>query len=306
MPTLQQLRYLVAIAETLHFRRAAEKTGVTQPTLSGQLRDLEQKLGVQLVERSRARVVLTPVGEAVAARARRVLRDVHDIVEIARQGQSPFGGTIRLGVLHTLGPYLLPHILPELHGSYPDLKLYVREGKARTLFNGLEEGRIDLLFSPLPAQGADLESARLFREPLWVVAPADHRLAGKPNASRSDLKGETVLTLERGHRLHDQVHDLCERFGANLSLDYEGTSLDTLRQMVGMGMGLSFLPALYVRAEVMQDSQVAARRLQPRAPFRMIGMIWRRRSARREEFVALAGLIRDILKSRVSEVTVMT
>ncbi|MGI9415970.1 MAG: hydrogen peroxide-inducible genes activator [Hyphomicrobiales bacterium] len=305
MPTLQQLRYLVAIAETLHFRRAAEMTHVTQPTLSGQLRELEGKLGVQLVERSRARVILTPTGKAIAARARMVLRDVEDIVELARHGESVLGGTIRLGVLQSLGPYLLPHILPELHRSYPELKLYVREGVPHDLLRGLDQGNLDLLLFPLPVKGADLVSTRLFREPLWIVAPSTHRLAAKETAQRSDLKGETVLTLEQGHRLHDQVRDLCREFDADLSLDYEGTSLDTLRQMVGMGMGISFLPALYVRSEVMHDKQVVARQLRSRAPFRMIGMIWRRQSARQDEFSALADLIRGMLKGRVPEVAVM-
>ena len=305
MPTLQQLRYLVAVAETLHFRRAAEMVHVTQPTLSGQLRELEDKLGVQLVERSRSKVILTPIGQEIAARGRTVLRDVQDIVELAKHGQSLLGGTIRLGVLQSLGPYLLPHILAELHQRFPSLKLYIREGMPKVLLNGLDEGNLDLLLFPLPVKGTDLQTARLFREPLWVVAPQDHHLATKENAARSDLKGETVLTLEPGHRLHDQVRDLCDQFGANLSLDYEGTSLDTIRQMVGMGMGLSFLPALYVRAEVVQDKQVVARQMQPRSPFRIIGMIWRRHSSRQEEFFALAGFIRGILKSRVAEVTIM-
>ncbi|MCG8563307.1 MAG: hydrogen peroxide-inducible genes activator [Hyphomicrobiales bacterium] len=305
MPTLQQLRYLVAVAETLHFRRAAEKTHVTQPTLSGQLRELEEKLGVQLVERSRARVVLTPLGKEIAARGKTVLRDVQDIIELAKRGQSLLGGTIRVGVLQSLGPYLLPHILPELHQGYPDLKLYVREGLPRELLDGVDDGSLDLLFFPLPVKGADLQSARLFREPLLVAAPRDHHLAGKESAERADLKGETVLTLERGHRLHDQVRDLCDQYGAHLDFDYEGTSLDTLRQMVGMGMGLSFLPALYVRSEVSNDKQVVARHMRPRAPFRMIGMVWRKHSARQDEFFALAGLVRGILKSRVPDVTVM-
>ncbi len=305
MPTLQQLRYLVAVAETLHFRRAAEMTHVTQPTLSGQLRELEDKLGVQLVERSRAKIILTPIGKEIAVRSRTVLRDVQDIVELAKHGQSLLGGTIRLGVLQSLGPYLLPHILAELHQSFPNLKLYIREGMPKVLLDSLDDGNLDLLLFPLPVKGTDLQSARLFSEPLWIVTPRDHLLATKENAARSDLKGETVLTLEPGHRLHDQVRDLCNQFGANLSLDYEGTSLDTLRHMVGMGMGLSFLPALYVRAEVVQDEQVVARQMHPRAPFRMIGMIWRRHSSRQEEFFTLAGFIRGILKSRVPEVTVM-
>ncbi len=305
MPTLQQLRYLVAIAETLHFRRAAEMSHVTQPTLSGQLRELEEKLGVQLVERSRAKVILTPVGKEIATRARTVLRDVRDIVELAKHGQNLLGGTIRVGVLQSLGPYLLPHILPELHQSYPDLKLYVREGMPQSLIDGVDDGSLDLLFFPLPVKGADLQSVRLFREPLWIVAPHEHALAAKETAAQSDLEGETVLTLERGHRLHEQVRELCDQYGAKLALDYEGTSLDTLRQMVGMGMGLSFLPALYVRSEVLHDKQVVARQMKSRAPFRLIGMVWRRHSARQDEFFALAELIRGILKGRVADVTVV-
>lgn len=305
MPTLQQLRYLVAIADTLHFRRAAEISHVTQPTLSGQLSELEKKLGVQLVERSRARVILTPIGGEIATRARVILRDVQDIVALAKHDQTLLGGTIRLGILHSLGPYLLPHILPELRQTYPNLRLYVREAMPQMLLAGLDEGNLDLLLFPAPVKGADLESVPLFREPLWVVVPRDHRLAKRKHVDRSDLEGETVLSLEQGHRLHDQVRDLCNQFGAKLSLDYEGTSLDTLRQMVGMGMGLSFLPALYVRSEVLNDVQVVALPLRTRAPFRSVGMIWRRHSARTDEFSALASLIRGILRGGVPEVTVM-
>lgn len=305
MPTLQQLRYLVALAETLHFRRAAEQTHVTQPTLSGQLRELEEKLGVQLVERSRSKVILTPIGTEIAARSRTVLRDVQDIVGLAKHGQSPLGGTIRVGVLQSLGPYLLPHILPQLHRTYPSLKLYVREGMPQALLHAVDDGTLDLLLFPLPVTEADLRSVRLFREPLWIVAPSDHRLAAKETVERSDLEGETILTLEHGHRLHDQVRVLCDEFGAELSHDYEGTSLDTLRQMVGMGMGLSFLPALYVRSEVLHDKQVVARQLKSRAPSRMIGMIWRKHSGRQDEFLALAEQVRGYLKGATPEVTVI-
>ena len=305
MPTVKQLRYLVAIADTLHFRRAAEMTHVTQPTLSAQLRELEARLGVQLVERSRARVVLTPVGKEIATLARGVLGDVQKIIDVAKFGQQPLGGTIRLGVLPTVGPYLFPHILPELHESYPELKLYVREGMPGSLLYGLEEGQLDLLLFALPVQSADLQTTRLFREPLWIAAPTDHRLARKGSAERSDLKGETVLALERGHRLHDQVSHLCEQYGATLSLDYEGTSLDTLRQMVGLGMGLSFFPSLYVHAEIFDDDQIVARQMHTRPPSRMIGMVWRKNTARRNDFVILAKLIRGIVRKQVTGVTVM-
>ena len=305
-PTLKQLRYLVAIADSLHFRRAAELSHVSQPTLSGQLRELEDRLGVQLVERSRAKVVLTEMGKEIASRARGILRDVSDLTELARQSQGVLSGMIRLGVLPSLGPYLLPHLLPELHQSYPQLKLYVREGMPQDLLHGLDEGSQDLLIFPLPVKGAEFEVARLFREPLLIAAAGDHPLAGKEQADHKDLEGETVLALERGHRLHDQVRELCELYGARLALDYEGTSLDTLRQMVGMGMGLTFLPALYVRSEISEGGGVVTRSFRRRQPSRTIGMIWRRHSARSEEFAALAGLLRGIVKARLPEVTVLS
>lgn len=306
MPTLKQLRYLAAIAETRHFRRAAEKVHISQPTLSGQLRELEHSLGVQLVERSRAGVVLTPIGKEVATRARAVLRDVDDIVELARHGQSMLGGTVRLGVFPTVGPYLLPHIVPELHRCHPKLKLYVREELPPSILSNLEDGKLDMVLMPLPVTGADLKAVRLFREPILIVVPVDHPIAAKPAADHEDLKGETVLSLEREHRLHDQMRALCEEYGARLALDYEGTSLDTLRQMVGMGMGISFMPALYVKSEVVKDSRaVVARKLRSRNPTRTIGMVWRRHSARHEECLQFADQVRGILRRTVPEVMVM-
>jgi len=305
MPSIRQLEYLVAVSETRHFRRAAERVGVSQPTLSAQLQALEGSLGIQLVERSRARVIMTPVGNEIVSRARTVLRDIHGIIELAKHGQDLLSGAVRLGTIQSLGPYLLPHILPELHKRYPDLRVHVREAVPRALLGGLEDGSFDLLLFPLPVRAADLTDARLFREPLLTVAPRGHPMNEKDSIERSDLKGEIVLALEQGHRLHDQVRDLCDEYGASLSLDYEGTSLDTLRLMVGMGMGVSFLPALYVRSEVVQDRQVVARPMRMRPPTRTIGMVWRRHSGREEEFLALAALIRSILKSNVPEVMVL-
>ncbi len=307
MTTLQQFRYLVAIADTLHFRRAAQRANVTQPTLSRQqLREFEEKLGVQLVERSRFRVVLTSVGAEIAVRCKTILHDVDRIVEIAKHGASVLGGTMRIGILHSLGPYLLPHVLPEIRSRYPSLKTYIREGMPGDLVGDLEEGDLGLLVFPLPVNGADLASEALFHEPLWVVAPKDHRLASRSAVRRADLREEAVLTLEHGHRLHEQVRELCDEFGARLSLDYEGTSLDTIRQMVGMGMGISFLLALYVCSEVLHDRQVEARRLSSRPPFRAIGMVWRRTSSRAEEFRTLAALFREQLSDAIPDVQVVT
>ncbi len=305
MPTLQQFRYLVAIAETLHFRRAAENVHVTQPTLSTQLRELEEKLGVQLVERSRAGVALTAIGAEVAARARVVLRDVADIAALARSAADPLAGTVRVGVVGSLGSYFLPLVIPSLHAQYPKLKFYVREGTAADLLSRLREGSLDVLFFPTPLDESSLHITPLFHEPLLIVLPADHPLSATPVVDRTALRGETVMTLEPGHRLHDTVADLCTETGAQLSLDYEGTSLDTLRQMVAMGLGLSVLPALYVRSEVTREALVTARPLSDPAPGRDIGMVWRKAAAQGNAYGELAAAIRDTLAKTAPEVRVI-
>ena len=294
MVSLKQLQYLVAIADHLHFRRAAERSNVSQPTLSTQLRDLEIRLGAQLVERGNARVLLTPIGKEIAGRARKILREVLEITEIAKHGAASLEGTFRLGVLPTLGPYALPHFLPALHRDYPKLRLYVREGLSDALVHQLEEGRLDFLLVPLPLRRAEIETVRLFREPLLVVAPQEHHIAAKKTVRREDLRGETVLALERGHLLHDQVHDLCETYHAKMSLDFDGTSLDTLRHMVSMNLGISFLPLLYVLSEIHDDS-VAARPFDRNPPNRMVGLAWRQRSPHRHDYRELADFIRQTL-----------
>jgi len=305
MVTLQQLRYLVALGETLHFRRAADRCHVTQPTLSAQLSTMEANLGVQLVERSRARVILTAEGAEIAARAKSILREVDEIVTLAQRGTSALAGTIRVGVVQSLGSYLLPLVIPDLHASHPDLKLYVREGLAADLLIRLDEGTLDILFYPLPAKGSELEDARLFREPLQVVTSTDHALSTLPRIPPADLKGETLLTLEQGHRLHDQVREIAEANGAELSLDYGATSLDTIRQMVAMGLGISLLPALYIRSEVRPNTLVTARPLIGPQPFRTVGMVWRRNAARASDYRELAQLLRAILRRTAPEVTVI-
>ena len=296
MPSIRQLEYLIALSETRHFRRAAEKAGVSQPTLSAQLNALEEKLGVQLVERSRSRVLLTPVGEEIEHIARRVIRDVQEIKDAASGQHGKLAGVIRLGLPPTIGPYLLPRLLPKLHKTYPDLKLYVREEVPQTLPASLEEGGHDVVIMPVPVRGGDLESVSLFREPLYLTVPADSPLADKEPVERADLRGQSILTLETGHQLREQVEAICEEFGAELMSNFEGTSLDTLRQMVGMGMGLSFLPGLYVHASLGRDGSVKSKELKGRALYRTVGMVWRKTSARKAEFETLAGHLRDAVK----------
>lgn len=212
-------------------------------------------------------------------------------------GRHILEGTLRLGILPSLGPYLLPEVLPNLHQRHPNLRLYLREGTADDIVHRLEEGDLDLLIYPIPIKRRGLSAAPLFREPLWLALPRSHPLSDKTHLELADLKGLTVLALEPGHSLHKKVLALCRDYGATPLLDFATTSLDTLRQMVVMDMGATFLPAFYVRAEAQYDDQLTVRPFnqpgnQP-SPSRDIGMVWREQSARRAEYLALATQVRD-------------
>ena len=306
MPTLQQLRYLVAVADFLHFRRAAEECHVTQPTLSAQLKALEARLGTQLVERSRSRVVLTVAGSKIADRARLIFKELEEIQTIARMERDPFSSVLRVGIVQSLGSYLLPLLVPDLHVNHPKLGLYVREGVAESLVRELEQGSLDLLIFPLPLKHQGFETDALFREPMLVVVPQDHRLAQTVAVDPSMLRGETILSLEPSHKLYEQVREICAQFGADLSHDFEGTSLDTLRQMVATGLGVSLMPALYVKSEVAHQDLVVARQFATKPPSRTIGMVWRKGTARAEEYKVLAHQVRETLARTAPEIMVLS
>jgi len=250
LPSLRQLHYFVLLAETGRFRQAADRAGISLPSLSVQVSNLEALLGFRLVERARGRAVPTAEGRAVAEKPRALLAEAEGIMDIARTLRTGMGGTIRMGSSPTLGPYLLPRVVAELHRRYPGLGLYVREGAPRDLVDDLARGEHDMALIQLPVAAQGLEVRRLFREPLMLCVPADHPLAGRDGAVREDLEGLTVLTLGPSFSLHAQVAALCRELGCRLSLDYEGTSLDALRLMTGMEMGVTFLPALFVRSEI--------------------------------------------------------
>lgn len=292
MPTVQQLRYLVAVADTLNFSRAAEACNVTQPTLSMQLKELEGRLNVQLVERTRSRVILTSAGEEIARHARTVLAEVEDIREIARRDDpARVMGTVRMGVVQTVGAYVLSLAMPKLREDFPDLRINVREDSLDNLAHKLSDGTHDVLLTPEDAEHDDFTRVRLMREPLHLVLPFDHRLAACDAIDPAQLKGESILSMDRGPRLHDQIARLCHDAGATDVQDYCGTTLDTLRQMVAAGMGVSLLPALYVRSDVLREKLVVARPLTDRAPVRELTMMWRATSPRRAVFQSLAETI---------------
>lgn len=303
MPNIRQLEYLVAVADTLNFRSAAERTGTTQPTVSEQLKALETRLGATLVERGRAQVLLTPIGEQVVEIARRILRDSNEIRQITVSGGKELAGVMRLGLPPTIGPYLLPLVLPRLRREFPDLKLYIREEIPEVLPHALESGALDVVITLLPVQSRELVSRSLFREPLFLVVGNDHPLAERKSVSREDLADQDVLALGRGQQLHEVVHALCQECGARLRYDFEGTSLDTLREMVVMGLGVTFLPGLYVRREIFSDPNLKVLVLHGRAVNRHVGIVWRKSSVLQKSYENLAHFFGKALERELADLT---
>ncbi len=292
--TLRELQYLVELARLGNFHRAAEVCGVSQPTLSTQIRKLEEKLGVTLVERNPRQTVLTPVGEEIVARAREVLNGVQDIVDISLRHRKSGAGRLRLGVFPTLGPYLLPLLVPLIGGRFPGLQLQLIEEKSEPLLDRLRAGGLDAALLALPVRDPALQVTPLFQEPFLLAAPCDHPLARQQTITADDLSGQQLMLLEDGHCLRDQALSLCHRWGADEITGFRATSLETLRQMVAAGMGVTLLPKLATCGPLSQGDKLrfVPFRDQP-APSRTIGMVWRRSSAR-------AGLLRQIAKLTVS------
>lgn len=291
MSTLRQLTYLVALADYRHFRRAADAVHVSQPTLSQQLRALEARLGVTLVERGESPVQLTPVGREVVDRARQVLLAVKDMEDMTRRAAAGMGGTIRFGVTPTLGPYLMPGIVALLHRHYPDMRLYVREGIPDEQLRELARGELDMILSPLPVGGSGLHIEPLFREPLHIVSPPDHPVALKAVVRQTDLAGAGFLSLDQRHHAHRDTRDLCEQFGARLLEDYHGTSLDALRQMCGSGLGFALLPELYLRSEAGGADMVKRLSLEDWSASRSIAAVWRNGAAYSDSYRIIADMI---------------
>jgi LysR family hydrogen peroxide-inducible transcriptional activator len=294
-PTLRQLEYFVAVAEASSFRGAAARLRVSQPTLTNQILALEHALGLALFERSRAGTLQTAASRELLPTARRVIEESQGLVDQAQALSRGPAGTYRLGVTPTLGPYLLPYILPTIHRHYTELKLYVREGPPRDLESGLAAGEHDLILTPLPVGEARLTVVPLFREPLALVLSAEHPLAGKQRVERGDLAGESVLTLPEPHHFHRQIEELCDRLHAHVLRDYEGTSLDALRHMVTMGMGIAFLPALYIRSEIHRPRELRVTTIHGETIHRTHALVWRATSPARHLFHELAGEVRNVV-----------
>ncbi|HEX8486195.1 LysR family transcriptional regulator [Sphingomonas sp.] len=278
MPTLRQFEYLVTLADTGSFAQAARLAHVSQPTLSQQVKALEDRLGVKLLERSTTGAVLTPAGRSIVAKARGVLGEVRDIEALAKSAANGLTGTLRLGTTPTLGPYVLSPIIAELHRAAPGLKLYVREGIPDDQALALSRGDLDLLLGPLPIAGDDLVIEPLFREPLHLVGAVDSELAANA-VDPVALAGRTLLSLDTRHHLHRQAKDFATAHAMVLSRDYEGTSLDSLHQMVASGLGLTMLPKLYLRSDVGGTAGLAILDVAGWKMHRSVALVWRRGSS---------------------------
>jgi len=284
---LKDLRYLVAVADTRHFGRAAAKCFVSQPTLSAQLRKLEQDLGVQLIERQPRRVSLTPAGEEVTRHARQMLETGEAIVTLAQTRRDPLAGQLRLALLPTIGPYLLPQVALKLRKALPRLELMLYEYQTAPMLEHLHAGEIDVGLLALPVNDEALASRELYEEPFVLALPESHRLAARAQVRVDDLDGETLLLLEDGHCLRDQALEICARSNVHEKQDFRATSIETLRQMVAAGVGITLLPALASRGAYAHARGIAIREFARPIPSRRIGAVWRKSSARLSAIGAL-------------------
>ena len=292
---LRDLRYLVALAEALHFGKAAEACHVSQPTLSTQIKKLEDELGVALVERAPRHVMLTPAGRDIATRARRVLAEVDQMRETARRTSDPEAGSVRLGLFPTLGPYLLPHVVPRIRARFPRLELLLVEEKTEAVLHMLRDGKLDAAVLALPLHEDWLETEFLFEEPFLLAVPEGHPLAAlRGNLKLSELGDQHLLLLEEGHCLRDQALEVCHLAGAGEKEGFRATSLETLRQMVAAGVGVTLLPMLAVKPPVSPSENIRLLAFNDPAPSRRMAMVWRKTSAMGDFLHQLAAVLRDL------------
>lgn len=288
---LRDLEYLVALDEEEHFNRAAERCFVSQPTLSGQLKKLEDELGVLLVERSSRQVVMTQAGKAVAEQARKVLMDAREIKGIAEEYKDPLAGELHVGLIPTVAPYLLPLIMPQLQKSYPNLRLWLHEQQTHELMERLRRAELDLLILALPVPAHDFEQVDLFSEPFQLALPRGDALAKSKQASLGDLQGRELMLLEEGHCLREHALDVCLLGGGSEFGAFHATSLETLRHMVGEGMGVTLMPQMAVPRQQSRTDTVQYLPFGDPVPTRRIGMLYRRHSSRRALFDAIGEVI---------------
>lgn len=290
---LRDLKYLVAVAEHKHFGRAAAASFVSQPTLSTQLKKLEEELGVTLIERSNRQVMLTPVGERIVEQAQLVLREVNHLVSLAEEHRDPFGGDFRLGVIPTVAPYLLPKILRPIGKAFPNLRIALTEAQTAVISRLLRDGDLDAVIVALPLDEDNVIEAGLYTEPFLFAVSKQHPKADSKTVGLSDLDGEQVLLLEDGHCLRDQALEVCKTHNASENTNFRATSIETLRQMVAAGVGTTLMPELAVAS---RSGPVRYIPFRGKPPHRNIGLCWRATSSR----AALLGELSDVLQGELA------
>ncbi|PIM70033.1 hydrogen peroxide-inducible protein activator [Streptomyces sp. JV178] len=296
-PSLSQLRAFAAVAEHLHFRDAATAIGMSQPALSGAVSALEETLGVTLVERTTRKVLLSPAGERLAVRARAVLAEVAALMEEAEAVRAPFTGALRLGVIPTVAPYLLPTVLNLVHERYPDLDLQVHEEQTANLLDGLTTGRLDLLLLAVPLGVPGVTELPLFDEDFVLVTPLGHELGGRQGIPREVLRALNLLLLDEGHCLRDQALDICREAGRDdVPVTTTAAGLSTLVQLVAGGLGVTLLPRTAVTVETSRNPQLLTGRFAHPAPSRRVALAMRTGAARGAEYEELAAALRQALR----------
>jgi LysR family hydrogen peroxide-inducible transcriptional activator len=288
--TLRQLRYFDALAQSLHFGRAAEQCAVTQPALSMQIQELEKEIGAPLIERTRLGAQLTDEGKEIARRVSRILSDVRDLVDHARHHQRLLSGDLRLGVIPTIAPYLLPPLLAQLRAGYPELELHLRETQTRHLLDELVAGKLDLVLLALPAEHADIETLPLFTDTFLLALPSSRRMPAKMLATPELMLRDRLLLLEEGHCLREQALDVCNLRQLQGIDTYGASSLSTIVQMVANGYGITLLPEISIAVESRNGPLRLMHFAEPQ-PHRIVGLAWRRSSPRKRDFTELGRLI---------------
>ena len=288
LPSVRHLRHLTALYDQGHFGRAAETCHVTQSAFSTSIKELESVVQGTLVDRSKRRVVLTPLGIETVARARKIVKELEDLVNFTAASREPLSGTLRMGAIPTVGPYFLPRVLPRLRSSYNRLKLYLVEDVTERLIESMHRGQLDVVLLALPYNCGAVETVVLFEDPFVLGLLQTHPLAKEERVNPQRLLGEELLLLKDGHCLRDHALSVCHFADRHLTERFEATSLTTLVQMVDNGLGITLLPTLAVNAGLLSGTNMVTRPLLTNEPPRKIGLVWRRGTGRHEEFRLLA------------------
>lgn len=294
LPTVKQLRYLVALEKTLHFGKAAEECFVTQSAFSIAIKELESTLNVSLVDRTNRSVVFTTIGKQVAEQARLVLFDLEGITDIAKISQEPLSGALKMGVIPTIAPFLLPKILPKIRRRFPKLELYLKEEQTKKIHHLLLDGKLDILLLALPFELTNTEQVVIHKDPFKLAYKKGTSLIDPENFSPNKLNEESILLLEDGHCLRDHALSVCSIGNKSNIAKFTASSLYTLIQMVDNDLGITFVPQMAIDGGLLKNTRVQTRDLKEKS-YRNIGLAWRKSSVRKQEFGLLADTIREVI-----------